>query len=400
MTERPFAVVSGGGTGGHVFCALAIARSIGALGHEPETIELVGSRRGQEALLLAGQGFPFTLLPGRGIVRRVDAASLWANLGAVSGLVRASLREVVDLARRRPRVVVSVGGYASFPADAAAVALGVPLVLVTIDAVPGAVHRLFAKRAVANAVAFPGTGLPRSVVTGVAVRPEIIGVDRSEQAAARARNALELPADRKVVGVMGGSLGARRVNMAALGLAERWRGRKDRALYHVTGRRDAAQVRHDASARGLASCTSGSPSPPASSAPSAGGAAHWGDGLCYRMVEFEDHVARLYEAVDVMVCRAGASTVAELAVAGVPSVLVPLPGAPGDHQTANARALVDAGAALLVPDADCDPDRLATMLDDLCDDAERLRQMGEAARAIGRPDAADRIGELVVAHAR
>jgi len=167
MTKRPFAVISGGGTGGHVFEALAIARSIRALGHEPETIELVGSRRGQEASLLAGQGFPFTLLPGRGIVRRLDAASLRANLGAVAGLVWATLREVVDLARRRPRVVVSVGGYASFPADAAAIALGVPLVLVTIDAVPGAVHRLLATRAAANAVAFPGTGLPRAVVTGV-----------------------------------------------------------------------------------------------------------------------------------------------------------------------------------------------------------------------------------------
>ncbi len=379
MSARPFAVISGGGTGGHVFEALAIARSIRALGHEPATIELVGSRRGQEALLLAGEGFPFTLLPGRGIVRRLDASSLKANLGAVAGLVWATVREVVDLARRRPRVVVSVGGYASFPADAAAVVLGVPLVLVTIDAVPGAVHRLLAKRAAANAVAFPESGLPRAVVTGVAVRPEITRVDRSGQGATRARRELGLPEDRSVVGVVGGSLGARRVNTATLGLAERWRGRRDRTLYHVTGRRDAAQVRRDASARGLA-------------AP--------GDGLFYRIVEFEDHMARLYGAVDVMVCRAGASTVAELTVAGVPSVLVPLPGAPGDHQSANARALVDVGAAILVPDPDCDADLLASVLDGLLGDPGRLHAMGEAARALGRPDAADRIGRLVVASAR
>ncbi|MHB1852491.1 MAG: glycosyltransferase, partial [Acidimicrobiales bacterium] len=120
MTQRPFALIAGGGTGGHVFEALAIARALSALGHDPETIELVGSRRGQEATLLAGQGFPFTLLPGRGIVRRLDSASLRANLGALVGLVWATAREVADVARRRPRVVVSGGGYACLPADAAA----------------------------------------------------------------------------------------------------------------------------------------------------------------------------------------------------------------------------------------------------------------------------------------
>ena len=113
-------------------------------------------------------------------------------------------------------------------------------------------------------------------------------------------------------------------------------------------------------------------------------------------------MARLYEAVDVMVCRAGASTVAELAVAGVPSVLVPLPGAPGDHQHANARALAGAGAAVVVSDAalGMQEDQLASVLEELLSDPARLHVMGEAARAVGRPDAADRIGELVVAHAR
>lgn len=380
MTGRPFAVVSGGGTGGHVFEALAIAGSLRALGHDPGSIELVGSRRGQEASLLAGQDFPFTLLPGRGIVRRFDLAGARANLGAVAGLLWATGREIVDLARRRPHVVVSVGGYASFPADVAAVVLGVPLVLVTIDAVPGAVHRLLAGRASANAVAFEGTDLPRAVVTGVAVRPEIAEVERSEQAAVRARKELELPEDRRVVGIMGGSLGARSVNVAALGLAVRWRARDDVAMYHVSGRRNAGEVQREASSRGI------------------GERGH--DGLFYCLVSFEDRMARFYEAVDVMVCRAGASTVAELTVAGVPSVLVPLPGAPGDHQTANARALVDAGAAVLVPDAACSVDRLSSVLDELLSDKGRLQEMGEAARKLGRPDAAGRIGALVVANAR
>lgn len=387
MTGRPFAVVSGGGTGGHVFEALAIARALVARGHPRTSIELVGSERGQEATLLAGEGFPVMLLPGRGIVRRLDREALAANAGAVSGLVRATVRAVSSLARRRPRVVVSVGGYASFPADLAAVVLGVPLVLVTIDAVPGLVHRLFGRLAAANAVALPGTVLPRAVVTGVAVRDAITTVDRSPEGVAAARGALGLPAHRTTIGVMSGSLGARRVNEATLSLADRWSDRDELAIYHVTGRRDFESLVARA---------------PAAAAP--GGKLEAGaaleKGLCYRMVPFCDRVDHLYAAADVMVCRAGAGTVAELTVTGVPAVLVPLPGAPGDHQTANARALVDAGAAVLLSDDRCDAATLATEVQALLDAPDRLATMGRAALSLGRPDAAARVAEVVDAHAR
>lgn len=376
MTEGPFAVVSGGGTGGHVFEALAIARAIAARGHAPSSIELVGSRRGQEATLLAGEGFPLTLLPGRGIVRRWRRDDLVANAGAVLGLVRATCRELVRMARHRPKVVVSVGGYASFPADLAAAALGVPMVLVTIDAVPGLVHRIFARLAAANAVALPGSPLPRAVVTGVAVRSEIAAVDRGPEAAARARAALGLPADRATVGVTGGSLGAGSVNRAVTDLARRWAERADLALYHVTGRRDWDELQPLVPGLGASG------------------------GLFYRRVPFEEHMDRLYAAVDVMVCRAGASTVAELTVAGVPAVLVPLPGAPGDHQTANARVLVGAGAAVLLSDERCDASALASVLEELIADPGRLATMAKAARALGRPEAAAEVAALVEAHAR
>jgi len=379
VTRRPFAVVSGGGTGGHVFESLAIARALVELGHDPGSIELVGSRRGQEAALLDGEGFPYRLLPGRGIVRRFDTAALGVNLGALIGLLWATGRELVDFARRRPRVVVSVGGYASFPADVAAVILGVPLVLVTIDAVPGAVHRLLAGRAAANAVAFEGTGLPRATVTGVAVRREICALARTAGAARQARQELELPEGRRVVVVMGGSLGARSINVAALDLAGHWIGREDVAIYHVSGRRDADEVGREAVSRHLIGRDRG---------------------LCYRLVSFEHRMPRLYEAADVVVCRAGAGTVAELTVAGVPSVLVPLPGAPGDHQGANARALARAGAAMVLPDPECSGSRLASVLDELLGDPTRLAEMASAARRLGKPHAAERIAKLVVAHAR
>lgn len=118
------------------------------------------------------------------------------------------------------------------------------------------------------------------------------------------------------------------------------------------------------------------------------------------MVPFESRMARLYEAVDVMVCRAGASTIAELTVSGVPAVLVPLPGAPGDHQSANARMLGDADAAVVVPDAACDAATLEGVLETVLSDPGRLEKMGAAARSLGRPDAARRVAALVESHAR
>ncbi len=388
MTDRPFAVVSGGGTGGHVFEALAIARALVDRGHSPTSIELVGSERGQEATLLAGEGFPVTLLPGRGLVRRMDREALAANAAAARGLLRATAMAVAALARRRPKVVVSVGGYASFPADVAAVVLRVPLVLVTIDAVPGLVHRVFSRLAAANAVALPGTILPRAVVTGVAVRGAIAAVDRSADGVAAARAALGLPADRTTVGVMSGSLGARRVNEAALELAARWSPRSDLTVVHVTGRRDFEDLATRAPASAVVERE--------------GGAVRRGQaapGLAYRIVPFCDRMDLLYAAADVMVCRAGAGTVAELTVAGVPAVLVPLPGAPGDHQTANARALVDAGAAVLLADDRCDAAALGAAVEELFGDPGRLAEMGERARRLGRPDAAARVAEVVDAHA-
>lgn len=373
MSPTRYAVVAGGGTGGHALPALAVARALAGRGHDPGSVELVGTRRGPEGPLLAGQGFPVTLLPGRGIARSCSPRALLANLGAVAGLARALGRALWCTARSRPRVVVSVGGYAGFAPAAAAVVCRVPLVLVNLDAVPGLVHRLLGRVAAASAVAFPGTPLPRAVVTGTPVREEVRQVDRSPAAASEARTALGLPADRGTVGVFGGSLGARRINRAVAGLAAAWADRGDLAIYHVTGERDWDGQ--------------------AGSGPAAAR-------LVYRRVPFEQDMARLYRAADVVVCRSGATTTAELAVAGVPSVLVPLPGAPGDHQSANARALVAAGAAEVVPDEECDTGRLGTVLGALLADVPRLRAMGEAARAVGHPDAADRVADVVEAHAR
>ena len=180
-----------------------------------------------------------------------------------------------------------------------------------------------------------------------------------------------------LVTVFGGSLGAGRLNDAALGLYERWRDRADVAVHHVTGPRN-----HEACAARLAA------------------ARRSADTLDYELVGYEDHMERLYARTTLAVCRAGAITVAELAAAGVPALLVPLPGAPGDHQARNADALVGAGAAVVVPDAECDAIRLDAELRDLLADPGRLEAMSTNARTLGRPDAAARLADLVEEVAR
>ena len=182
--------------------------------------------------------FPYTLLPGRGIRRSWRPEALLANVGAVAGLMWACARALWSFAVRRPRVVVVVGGYASFPAGLAAVLTRVPFVSVTTDAVPGAVVGLLGRFAAANAVAFEGTDLPRAHVTGTPVRTQLTTLHGTADEQARSRAELGLPADRRTIAVLGGSLGALRINRAVAELAKCWAGRAHDSIYHVTGRRD------------------------------------------------------------------------------------------------------------------------------------------------------------------
>ena len=367
FAAHAWAVIAGGGTGGHVLPALAIAQALTARGHHAETIHFIGSARGLEATLIPNAGFRVTLLPGRGIARRFTPA----NVVAVIGLTRAVFKAVALVRRLKPRVVVSVGGYASVPGVVAAIVGRVPLVLHEQNAVPGLANRLAARFAKACAISVPGTPLPRAHITGNPVRKAVAEVDRSYAGKARARERLGIPHSRRVVGVFGGSLGARRINDAVRELGVLWSGRDDVAVRHVVGGRDW----------------------PSFKAPEA-------DALLYEAIEYENDMPLFYAAADIVVCRAGATTVAELAAAGVPSVLVPLPGAPGDHQTANARALSERGAALLIPDDELSAERLAAELDAVIADAARLDAMARAAAALARPDAADRVADVVEANAR
>lgn len=363
-------LISGGGTAGHVQPGLDIAAAMVARGHDRSRLLYVGSERGIEAELVPPSGIDLELLPGRGIQRRITRD----NVAAVAGLLRAIGRARRLIRRHRPDVVVSLGGYASVPCAVWAVLHRIPIVIAEQNAVPGLANRLIGRFARVAATSFPAVDLPRARWTGNPVRAEIRAVDRdADRSAARAR--LGVDDDRFLVSVFGGSLGARNINEAVLGAAEQWADDDDLAVRHIIGPRD-----YDMFVAALGDPVAGHGR--------------------YQPVRYESDMAAVYAGSDLVVCRSGATTVAEVAVTGVPAVFVPLPGAPGDHQTANARALVDLGAAVLVPDGELDAERLRREVEALRSDPERRKAMSAAASDFARPGAADAVAQLVEEHAR
>lgn len=364
-------VITGGGTGGHIFPMTAIADALRTSGVRADEILFVGSRRGQERALLGGRQERLLLLPGRGIRRSISPVALWNNAGAVLRILWSIGVALLTTVRGRPGVIVSVGGYAAFPMVLAGVILRRPLVFVELDASMGLVHRLFGR--FAQRICFgiaPETLPPRGTVTGVPLRPSIESISRDFGQRVIAASTLGVDPQRHIVVVMTGSLGSATVNAAVSHLAELWADRQDVAIVHVTGKRDFEIVT-------LAR-------PPV------------GD-LQYLIMPFAETMSDLWTVADTAICRAGATTVAELTFLGIPSILVPLPNAPGDHQTLNARSVVEVGGARLLPDDVCSANSLAAAIDDLLRDPMLREQMGSAAKNMGRAAAAEHIAREVKA---
>lgn len=369
MTDPTWALVAGGGTAGHLLPGLSVARALVDAGHPASSIHFVGAERGPEVELVPAAGFTVDVLPGRGIQRRLSPA----NVGAVLDLVRALARGIALVRRRRPAVVVGLGGYASFACGVGAVLTRTPIVLLEQNQRAGAVNRLLRGFARASAVSFPGTDLPRATVTGNPLRPEIRAVaEHPDPAGSRA--ALGLPATGTVIAVFAGSLGSRRINEAVKGVVARWSDRSDLVVRHVVGRRDHEAFVADA------------PQPPPG-------------GLTYEVVAYEDRMHLMLDAADLAVTRSGGS-VFELMATSVPAVLVPLPIAPRDHQMANARAVEAWGGAVVVPDAELSVDRLERELAALLEDPARLAAMAAATRRAATVDAAEQVAAVVERVAR
>jgi UDP-N-acetylglucosamine--N-acetylmuramyl-(pentapeptide) pyrophosphoryl-undecaprenol N-acetylglucosamine transferase len=346
----PRIVIAAGGTAGHVVPALAVADTLRARGAE---VEFVGGERA-EAELVPAAGYPFHRLHVEGVDRRNMLRAARAVLLAAG----ATMRALALLRRLRADAVLGGGGYVAGPVGLAARCLRLPLVLSEADSHLGVTNRLLAPLARRVFLAFPIEGREGSrwVVSG---RPVPTGTGTADRSAARER--FGIGADEACVLVFGGSLGARRLNEAAIDAFGR---AAPGAVLHASGRRD-----HDDLRRRLDEL---------------GAPRH------YHLYPYIEPFGDALAAADVVVARAGGG-VQELLVAGLPAVLVPYPHATADHQTKNARWAEQAGAALVVPDAELDGPRLAREVGALLGAPQRMAEMANAAAAAAKPDAAELI---------
>ena len=360
MSARALAVViAGGGTGGHLYPGIAVAREI--VRRVPDArVSFAGTTQGLEARVVPREGFELDTIRSAGL----KGKSLGSRVRGLGLLAPSALDAWRLLTRRRPDVVIGVGGYSAGPIVLLAALRGLPTVVLEQNAVPGLTNRLLARWVRAAAVAYEQT-LPffhgKGFVSGNPVRPEFFDVPAS-------------PADRgsrpgERVLILGGSQGAHAINVAVVAAApELARTRPGLELVHQTGEADLVPVRDAYRAAGVAA----------------------------RTEPFLDAVAREMSEADLVVGRAGATTLAELAAAGRPAVLVPFPAAADDHQRRNAAVLAARGAAEVVDQTDLSGPRLASVVGRLLADRDRLAQMSRAMRSLARPDAAARIVERVL----
>lgn len=367
-------VVAGGGTGGHTSAGLAIAAALRERLGDGVELAWVGSHAGLEATRAPAAGIAFHPIATGKLRRRLALRNLTDLAGRVpAGLVQAWRL----LARLRPDVVVATGGFVSVPTAVAAALRHVPLLVHEQVVAPGLANRLVARLAdrvavtfAASAAAFPAG---KVVVTGNPIRPELLAGDR-----ARAFRRFDLEPGVPLVYVTGGAQGAHRINrVVGAALTALLAGVQ---LVHQCGDNafdDAGWLAREA--EGL---------PPALRAR-------------YRVVPFvTEALPDLYAAASLVVGRAGAGTVTELCALGLPAVLIPLPGTRSDEQTANARVLADAGAAVLLPERDLSPERLVGVVRELLLSPARLQEMRDRARSLATPDAAARLVDLILALAR
>jgi UDP-N-acetylglucosamine--N-acetylmuramyl-(pentapeptide) pyrophosphoryl-undecaprenol N-acetylglucosamine transferase len=360
LAQHRFAV-AGGGTGGHVTPALALAERIVARGHQAL---LIGSPLGLETRLVPAAGFELATLPAGQIMGRGVGARIRGALAIASGCVAAWRL----LGRRHIELVLSVGGYASVPAVIAAALRRIPVALVEPNAQPGRANRLAARMARRIFVQFEEAAKRLAPRAGARVQALGIPLREALVRAFRAAPPRRTPRAPLRLLVFGGSQGARQLNDVMLALAPRL----DPAAFeivHQTGEADRERVASAYAATDLAT----------------------------EVMAFEPDMPRRYREADLALCRAGAMTVAELAMAGLPALLVPYPFAADDHQSANARALEAAGAARVLPARSLTPEDVLRQLEDLAQHPESLRAMGCAAAKLARPDAAERIVDACVA---
>lgn len=347
------AILAGGGTGGHVIPALAIAQELRNV-HAAEVL-FIGTQRGIETRLVPKAGFDLQLIQV-GALNRVSTATRLKTIFDLPKAIAASRRIIREF---RPDVMIGVGGYASGPAMLAAKLCRVPTVIFEPNIYPGFANRMVAPFASAAAVHFQETCkyFKECVVTGVPVRQAFFELPSRR------------PEGRKHLLVFGGSQGARAINTAVIeALKSLYAAVPGLRIIHQTGEKDYESVAR----------------------------AYLEENFAADVSPFIDDMPRAFADADLVICRSGASTVAEITAAAKPAIFIPLPTAADDHQTKNAQALVDAGAARLLAQSRLSSERLVAQINELFGKPEELEKMSRAAQTLSHPIAAAEIAQIAV----
>ena len=360
-------MISGGGTGGHIYPALTIYKTLETM--VDANFLYVGTERGLESRIVPKEGIPFTTLPVQGLQRKLSLDTLVTAGKTLSSLWKAN-QLISDF---KPDIVIGTGGYVCGPLLLVAALREIPTLIQEQNVVPGITNKILSRFvdvvAVGYEEAIPHFPSAKKVIyTGNPVRPSVVTANREE-----ARAYFGLQEDQTAILVAGGSRGARSINTAMQAVHEHYKGREDIKIIHATGTDEYRRV-----CEGL-----GIPEEDVYSPTS-------------HIVPYLDNMDMAMAASDMAIFRSGAIGLAELAVRGIPSILIPYPYAAADHQTFNAKAFVDAGASTMIVDKELNGTRLLQAVDAMLADQRCRKRMAEATLQLGKPEAAIEIAKLAL----
>lgn len=354
-------ILSGGGTGGHIYPAITIARELQA--QEDVEILFVGTSEGMESRIVPQEGYAFESLPAAGLKRKITPANIKSIFKSLTGLLKAEK----ILRSFKPDVVIGTGGYVCGPILLAAALHHIPTVIQEQNVIPGITNKILSHFVDRIALGykeaekrFPVS--EKCIYTGNPIRPDIMQAEREES-----RKKLGISPATFMILITGGSRGARSINQAMIGVHKYFQGKDDVCLYHVTG-----TLSYDSVLEELR------------------------DQPAKYIIKYEYDMPSALAAADLIICRAGAISLAEIAARGIPSILIPYPYAAEDHQTYNARAFVASGAAKMIVDQFLTDKELIQDIEELKNNKTALSAMSAAAKEMGRIHAGRDIAKLAL----
>ncbi|PTL77772.1 undecaprenyldiphospho-muramoylpentapeptide beta-N-acetylglucosaminyltransferase [Vitiosangium sp. GDMCC 1.1324] len=353
-------LIAGGGTGGHLYPGIALAEEV-VTRHHANQVVFVGTERGLEARVVPQSGYPLETIRAQGL----KGKGLWGFIRGLLALPMAFIESFRILARQKPDVVVGVGGYASGPVVLAAVLMGIPTAVQEQNALPGLTNKVLGRFVSVVFTAFEEAAsfFPsrKVLLVGNPIRRKLMENFLRSRVAHEKFSLL----------VFGGSLGARGINQRMIDALDHLQDIKDQLhIVHQTGKKDLETVRQGYESKGFTAQA--------------------------QVVEFIEDMSDAYARAELVICRAGATTLSELTVAKKASILIPFPFATDNHQEVNAQALVKAGAALMFRESELTGEKLASEIRRLKDDPEKRRQMEKKAGLLGRPEASKELADVLV----